>query len=104
MGLEKIEGYVYDVLMNHAPARDNNDALYGYVLEDYGRRLNIDFNKVSVTSFFKARKRNNIPAYESVTRIRRKLQKNHPELRGSDWISDKRHELEAEFKDYARRS
>ena len=99
--LRKTTDLVYDILRQDAAARDSDNVLYCKVLEYYGRRLNIDFSRVSVISFFTSVKRSDIPSIETVGRCRRKLQEEFRELRGSDNIERERRAREKDFRSYA---
>ena len=101
-GLKKTTDLVHEILINNEAARDSDNELYCKVLEYYGKRLNVDFSRVSVTSFFRSLRNTAIPSIETVGRCRRKLQEQHAELGASDFVTCERMEREAEFRDYAR--
>lgn len=52
--LRKTTDLVYDILKQDEAARDSDNVLYCKVLEYYGKRLNVDFSRVSVISFLAA--------------------------------------------------
>jgi hypothetical protein len=43
-----------------------------------------------------------LPCYDTVTRIRRKVQEKNPELQSDEFIAKCREENEKDFEDYAR--
>lgn len=102
MTLHKITDDVRDILETDAASRDSDNILMYKYLGVIGNRMNVDFDRVSVTSFFKNVGKNGIPSLETVGRCRRKLQEKHPELRGSEYVDRKRREREDDFKTYAR--
>lgn len=103
MSLRKTTDLVYDILVHDEATRDSDNELYIKVLEYYGKKLGVDFARVTVASFFKHYRRYHIPSIETVGRCRRKLQEEHTELMASDFITAERADREAEFRDYARR-
>ena len=102
MGLKKTTDLVYDILVNNAAARDSDNELYIKVLEYYGAKLGVNFERVTVASFFKHYRSYKIPSIETVGRCRRKLQEEYMYLAASDHVTSERMEREAEFRDYAR--
>ncbi len=100
--LRKTTDLVESILRTTTAARDSDNELYCKVLEHYGRQQGIDFNRVSVISFFSGCKRAGIPSIETVGRCRRKLQEEYPELRGSDSVEHERRKREKDFRSYAR--
>ncbi len=101
--LRKVTDLVYVILRDNKDARDSDDVLYCKVLEHYGQKLGVDFNRVSTISFFRNARRYRIPSIETVGRCRRKMQEEYITLRGSDRAERKRRDREKEFVDYARR-
>lgn len=75
MRLEKIEDYVIQVLECNYHTRQDDFILYGAVL----KRMGIDIN-LSLRELFANSKNYNLPAMESVTRARRKVQEERLEL------------------------
>ena len=101
--LRKVTDLVFVILRDNAETRDSDDVLYCKVLEHYGQKLGVDFNKVSTISFFRNARRYRIPSIETVGRCRRKMQAEYSGLRGSNKVERKRRDREKEFVDYARR-
>lgn len=100
--LGKTTDIVQSILRQDAATRDSDSLLYCKVLERYGRKLGVDFTRVSVDSFFRSYKKYNIPSVETVGRCRRKLQEEYPELRGSEATEAQRGAREKQFRHYAR--
>ena len=102
--LRKTTELVRDILTQSVSARNSDNVLYCKVLEYYGKRMDVDFNRVSVISFFNSAKRASIPSIETVGRCRRKLQEEYMELRADEDVERKRMKRENEFREYARRA
>ena len=102
--LRKTTELVRDILTQSVSARNSDNVLYCKVLEYYGKRMDVDFNRVSVISFFNSAKRASIPSIETVGRCRRKLQEEYTELRADEDVERKRMKRENEFREYARRA
>lgn len=102
MSLRKTTDLVHDILVKDAASRDSDDKLYIKVLDYYGVKLGVDFNRVSATSFFKYYRKYRIPSIETVGRCRRKLQEEYTELGASNLVACERLEREADFREYAR--
>lgn len=92
----KIEPLVYDALTNEPETRGDNFKLYVAVLDHF---INTG---MSLASVFNHHVELGIPSLESITRVRRKLQEKHPELR-SDAAEKVRKEEEKEFIEYSRK-
>ena len=75
--LKKIEEIVESILVAHADARSNDDILYSYVCE----HCSPGSSKIPNGEFAKNRVALGCPAYESVSRARRKIFEKHPELK-----------------------
>lgn len=75
MKLQHIEDYVIQALEQKPLTRQNDFVLYGAVL----KRMGIDI-MLPLAELFGNSKKYNLPAMESVTRARRKVQEQRPEL------------------------
>lgn len=95
---------VYTILTQNVSARNSDNVLYCKVLEYYGQRMGVDFNRVSVISFFNSARRASIPSIETVGRCRRKLQEQFANLRADEDVERKRMSRESDFRAYARRA
>jgi len=83
--IKKYESIVLSILMDREDARDNDYALYYYVLSD----RNIDLKRISAYDFLLRMSKGTLPPFLSITRARRKIQEEYPEVRGELW--EKRH-------------
>ena len=101
--LRKVSDLVLRILQQDADTRDSDDILYCRVLEHYGKRMGVDFNRVSTISFFKNARRYKIPSIETVGRCRRKMQEEYTDVRGTDNTVRKRQDRAKDFVDYARK-
>lgn len=96
--LQTITGIVKGILEHDPDTRNSDEYLYLKVCEKVsGMCLNLPFWKV-----FLNRKTYGLPSYETVGRVRRKLQETHPELAGSSTVEAQRMLNEEVFRDYAR--
>lgn len=95
--LVKQEQIIKPILENHPETRGDDFLLYAEVIKEYRPEL----AELSVIDFFVAHKDLYCPSYESVTRVRRRLQQKHPEL-CSDKVKAKRAAEKAVYETYAR--
>ena len=106
--ISKWERLVKRILANNTKARENDRYLYLCVLHLEG----FDPTQISLQSYLEngmgcQNKGGRIeiksfPNYDTIARVRRKLQENHPELRAPQRTQAIRSEAEGEFRDYAR--
>lgn len=92
--IEKYEPIVRDILERNPKARGNDKILYYWVLRDMGFETNMSISYFLLSDIY--------PNWESVTRVRRRLQEQNPELRPDENILKSREEAEEEFVEYAR--
>lgn len=91
--LKKLESVVYAELVENEAARMSDTAL----LMGCFRRMGVDTSK----SFAELAKSGQLRQMESITRARRKVQAEHPELK--DCVTcERRKEREDEFRQYAK--
>jgi hypothetical protein len=83
--IKQYESIILNILRNKPDARDNDYALYYYILKE--RR--IDPTTMTAYDMLIRSHKGQIPSIFSVTRARRKVQEKYPETRGELW--DKRH-------------
>lgn len=100
--MEKTTGLVYDILTQYEDTRNSDEQLYLKVLEHYGQKLGVNFDLVSVSSFFRVYRKYKIPSIETVGRCRRKLQEEYDELGATDTVRKMRADREVMFRNYAR--
>lgn len=97
--MEKLEELVKSALIKNKSARENDHMLYIEVAYMINPALvNINF----VANFMEA-KRNGLPNFESVSRAKRKIQEENPELKGSKENQAGRQIKQIEFEDYYKR-
>ena len=92
--ISKYEPIVFSILVNHKDTRDDDKKLYFYVLRAMGFDTNIPL------SLFLAKP--SYPNWESVTRVRRKLQERYKDLAPTKNVKLMREEAEGDFVEYAR--
>ena len=92
--ISKYENVVRYILMNKAATRSDDKLLYFWVLREEG------FNtRISIENYLLG---DTYPNYDSITRVRRKLQEKYPELRPEKNEQIRRQEAEEDFIEYAR--
>lgn len=95
--LETIEANVKSVLEQDEDARNDDMTLYLRVCDVYVK----DMGDVPFATVMLQYKLFGLPNFESVSRIRRKLQKQNPELLGSTRIQKQRTRQEQLYRKYA---
>lgn len=88
---------VEDVLRKIPQTRDNNNKLIYCVLRSCGVESNESF-----TSVINKLINGELPAFESITRARRKIVEQHPELDANEKVKELRAKQEQMYKGYAR--
>lgn len=88
MEKEEILKKVVEQQMKDNPInRDNNNWLVINVLKELGYILVVDLDQVA-----------EMPPFESITRLSRKLKEENPNLKGSEEAEERKREIEKEFK------
>lgn len=100
--LYQITKLVKEILENSKPSRNSDTYLYLQVIYKIGLIKGIDVNAMPVTEFLLKRNELGFPCYESVSRARRKLQADFPELCGNETVEAQRVVNERIFRDYAK--
>jgi hypothetical protein len=96
--IKKTTALVKEILKEVPATRDNDMLLYYHVALEIDRKvLKIPFYNVILDL-----KGHGLPSIETVGRARRKLQREYPELRGSDKASAIRTVQEEKFREYAK--
>lgn len=99
--LYKITNLVKEILEENIQARNSDTYLYLQVIYKVGLLKGINMNEMSVTDFLLRRSSLNFPNYETVSRVRRKLQAEHPELTSSKEVKAQKLINERVYRDYA---
>lgn len=73
---------VEDILKRSKKSRDNNVLMYYLLLKEF---YAINLDDVSASSLLLAAHKRQLPNYDSITRVSRRLQELNPELRGKEW-------------------
>lgn len=97
--LKKLEEIVLPILERDEEARNDDFHLYSEVVA----ATHPEFLNVTFLDALRCHKVLGLPNYESVTRVRRKLQEKHPELE-SERAKKHRKKEEAEYREYAKTS
>ena len=95
--LLKQEEIVKPILEQHPETRGDDFLLYAEVIREYRPEL----AELSVLDFFVAHSNLYCPSYNSITRVRRRLQRKYPELL-SEKAKEKRAKEEAIYREYAK--
>ncbi len=73
----------------HPTTRDDDKLLVAKIWWHCTKKMNIDPEKATMLDFMQLYKDGHLPSADVITRARRKVQENYPELRGNTW--DERH-------------
>lgn len=92
--LKQMEQIVRPILEKNEKARGDDKLLYFCVLEKLGFDTSIPLSWFLSSSEF--------PNWESITRVRRRLQEENPELLPKENVKKGRRKAEKEFLDYVR--
>lgn len=95
--ISKYENLVLCILLDREDARGDDRLLYYWVLRKEGYDMSL-----SLEDFLFFGAINNYPNYDSISRVRRKLQERYPELRPAKNEQIRREEAEQDFRAYAR--
>lgn len=96
--LYTIQDMVKDILIKDEKARNSDDYLYHVVCGNINKDvLALPFGHV-LTNF----QSYNIPCFESVSRVRRKVQAQYPDLKAAEVVTKGRAETEMEYIDWSR--
>ena len=94
MKMEKIEPIVKRILETYPEARDDDDILMYWYCKEIGFDLDRPFKYVLLGGG---------PNRDSITRVRRKIQERHEELRATEPKRRLRKNAELEWKEYSRK-
>lgn len=92
--ISKWEKIVKPILEEYPAARSDDRLLYYWVLKKQGFDLSVTVSRFLLGVDY--------PNWETITRVRRKLQEIHPELREPSNVQKMRNQAEEEFIEYAR--
>ena len=90
------------ILEQDERARNSDNYLYFRVLGVLGMKFGVDVYKMSVSDFLLNRVGYEFPGFETVRRTRQKLQRQFPELAGSEAVGKMRTDREKAFREFAR--
>jgi hypothetical protein len=85
MKITEYRDLVIEVLASVEDARDSDEVLLAVVWGRYMQDLGYDLEDVSATGVFSLLSLGKFPKTEGITRCRRKVQEQYPELRGDLW-------------------
>ena len=95
----KVEG----ILLTNERSRNSDNILYLEVIRKVAHTEGINLDAMNVPEFFLHLGDYGFPSYETVSRVRRKLQEENPWLEASKRVKEGRAEKEAEMREWARR-
>ena len=101
--LNRVSKIVKKVLIDDTRARNSDARLYRKVIYQIGMNKGIDVGAMSVTYYLEHMKQLGFPAFETISRARRKIQAKHPELAGDDDVVAHREINEQVYREYAKR-
>lgn len=92
--LKTLKAEIRYILTNYPDARDSDEKLYAAYLARHG------VTTISVTYFLNNFNKYKVSDFESVTRMRRKLVEENPELKPSKQIEELRYGRQVDFYDF----
>lgn len=92
--LRNVEDTVYPILVRDERARYDDNYLFVQVVKTLGFDVTLPFETLMLTKGF--------PMYESVRRVRQKIQEKHPELKPDEVRQLRRAVRESEYLEYVR--
>lgn len=101
-GFANTSGLVKDVLTNNESSRNSDNLLFYLVCKPLLAEKGVDADKIGFAELFLSLKEYGLPQYETVGRIRRKLQQEFPELQCISEVGMNRSMVEDSFKDFAK--
>ena len=107
MEIIKLYDLVKKLLQEKEELRGDDDLLYLSVIRIVhphwnNAHINTNIENAPIGEFFKMRKSAKIPTFESVTRCRRKVQEERPDLKPCEKIQEARKEQEEEFYNFSK--
>lgn len=100
--LRDIKAIVRAVLQDEPLARQNDDHLYFLVCQYVAARQGLSIYRLTFVQAFQG-DGCGLPRYESVVRLRRMVQRDHPELQPEKPVKDGRARREADIVEYVRK-
>lgn len=94
--LPKTIQLVKAILEKYPETRDDDNLLWAKVLE----AVNFDSSDMTLSFVLENVKRYGLPSFQTVSRARRKVQQDHPELKGTARIQQKRKEQEQKYREF----
>lgn len=92
--LKTLKAEIRQILTAHPETRDSDEKLYASYLARRG------ITTISVATFFNNFNRYNVSDFESVTRCRRKIVEENPELGPSEKVKELRYERQVDIYDF----
>ena len=103
MELKQLKDIVIETLKQGETFRENDDELYFAVCVKVNSRISDRLlTNMTVGEFFGNRKKYGLPTYESVSRCRRKVQEERPDLKPCKKIQEERTKREEEFYNWSK--
>ena len=96
--INKYENIVRTILTTMAATRGDDKLLYYWVLREEGFNTKLSLEAFLLGSFHGS----NFPNFDTITRVRRKIQEMNPDLRPPKGDQIRREDAEQEYLDYAR--
>jgi hypothetical protein len=99
--LKNTSTLVMDLLINDKHSRNSDNYLFYLVAKKILGSKGIDIDTIGFKDLFLQLKEYGLPQFETVGRIRRRLQHDHPELSGSESVSMIRSLNQETFSEFA---
>ena len=100
--LTSTSALVMSLLVNDKQSRNSDNYLFYLVAKKILGSKGINVDEIGFKDLFLALNEYGLPPYETVGRIRRKLQHDYPELSGSKSVSEQRFLNQEAFSEFAR--
>lgn len=102
MKLNNIKTIVLIIMENVPESRANDDYLYKLVISRLLMEQHIDIRSVTFLQFFDKRRFLGLPSFDSVSRVRRKIQEERSDLRADAIAERYKAELMEEYIEFAK--
>lgn len=90
--VKKLREKIIEIFRKYPSYRDDDLKLISYIWYYQLKKMNYDPDKITAMQFLKLHSEDKIANSESITRCRRKIQEDIPELRGKLWKPRHRNE------------
>lgn len=90
---KKTKEFITELLTDKSYLRDNDEKLASNVFYKFLLLAGHDPNKLSAWKLLQMYAEGDLPRVDYITRIRRKIQEQNPDLRGEDYAKNQKHSI-----------